>query len=157
MLLFLTREAFWRRSIEERRWDEGEPVLYMFSEFRFCQNTRGDVTESAGEVWNGDESLLSADFLEGDIWFQLGELRLLSVGEISDRGRGWGRLGAFVGDAFGGVLPFVMRNGCTGSDDISIETGLVNPCNQVRLGRGHIGTQVDQHKGRCDSGEECND
>lgn len=126
-------------------------------------------------------SLIIPQTLEGDIWFQLGELRLLSVGEISDRGRGWGRLGAFVGDAFGGVLPFVMRNGCTcrenaevsccvapaepalgvvgrtGSDDISIETGLVNPCNQVRLGRGHIGTQVDQHKGRCDSGEECND
>lgn len=126
-------------------------------------------------------SLSIPQTLVGAIWFQLGELRLLSVGEISDRGRGWGGLGAFVGDEFGGVLPFVMRNGCTcrenaevsccvvlaeptlggvgrtGSDDISIETGLVNPCNQVRLGRGHIGTQVDQHKGRCDSGEECND
>lgn len=126
-------------------------------------------------------SLSIPQTLVGDIWFQLGELRLLSVGEISDRGRGWERLGAFVGDEFGGVLPLVMRNGCTcrenaevsccvvlaeptlggvgrtGSDDISIETGLVNPCNQVGLGRGHIGTQVDQHRGRCDSGEECND
>ena len=62
MLLFLTREAFWCRSIEERRVGVGEPLPYMFSEFRFCQKTRGDVTESAGEDWNGDESLLSVDF-----------------------------------------------------------------------------------------------
>lgn len=64
--------------------------------------------------------MLSVDFLVGDIWFQLGELRLLSVGESSERGRGWGRLDVVFGGDEPGV-PFAMRNGCTGSDDISIE------------------------------------
>lgn len=60
MLLFFTREALWRRSIEERRFGDGEPERApwsMFSALRFCQNIRGEVLESKGEDWNGEESL----------------------------------------------------------------------------------------------------
>lgn len=68
MLLFLTREALWRRSIEERRVGEGEPdrpyrLLFsalMESKLRFCQKTRGEVALllSSGDDWNGEESVL---------------------------------------------------------------------------------------------------
>lgn len=59
MLLFLTREAFWRRSIELRRVGEGDPrPMALFSEFLFCQNRRGEVVPSIGELWNGEESVL---------------------------------------------------------------------------------------------------
>lgn len=62
MLLFLTREAFCRRSREDRRQGDGELVLLLklFSELklRFCQNMRGDVVvPSKGDDWNGDESV----------------------------------------------------------------------------------------------------
>lgn len=62
MLLFLTREAFCRRSIDDRRVGDGDPerpLSGMFSELklRFCQNKRGDVVPSSGEDWNGDESV----------------------------------------------------------------------------------------------------
>lgn len=63
MLLFLTRDAFWRRSIEERRLGDGDPVRpKWFSEFRFCQKSRGDDTGSSGEDWNGEESKLWLPF-----------------------------------------------------------------------------------------------
>jgi hypothetical protein len=61
MLLFLTRDAFCRRSIEERRVGEGDPDLVpkgVFSELkpRFCQKRRGDVVLlSSGDDWKGDE------------------------------------------------------------------------------------------------------
>ena len=62
MLLFLTREAFCKRSMEERRVGEGDPeraLSGVFSELklRFCQKSRGDVVPSMGEDWNGDESV----------------------------------------------------------------------------------------------------
>jgi hypothetical protein len=61
MLLFLTREAFCRRSIEERRVGDGEPERpsWLFSELklRFCQKRRGEVAVSKGDDWNGDESV----------------------------------------------------------------------------------------------------
>ncbi len=67
MLLFFTREALWSLSMEERRWGEGEVVVWpppygTVSELRFCQNSLGEEPESTGDDWNGDESLLSADF-----------------------------------------------------------------------------------------------
>jgi hypothetical protein len=95
---------------------DGEPVRPPYREFsvlRFCQNMRGEVTDSMGEDWKGDESVLMDIFLGGDARCQLGEFRLFSVGEISDSGRGVPLLGAFVGD---GLLLFAMRKGCTGSD-----------------------------------------
>lgn len=61
MLLFLTREAFWRRSMDERRCDDGDPGPKMFSVLRFCQNRRGEVT-SEGEDWKGEESGFPGDF-----------------------------------------------------------------------------------------------
>lgn len=45
------------------------------------------------------------------MWCQLGELRRLSVGESSDKGRGR-PLAIFVGDDLG-VAPLAMRRGCT--------------------------------------------
>jgi len=66
MLLFLTRDAFCSRSMEERRFGDGEPdrtPYKRFSVFRFCQNTRGEVVVSGGDDWNGDESVLSVVFL----------------------------------------------------------------------------------------------
>jgi hypothetical protein len=65
MLLFLTRDAFCRRSIEERRVGDGEPLRppwKVFSLLRFCQNMRGDETVSRGDDWNGEESLFNAAF-----------------------------------------------------------------------------------------------
>jgi hypothetical protein len=44
------------------------------------------------------------------VWFQLGEFRRFSVGEISDRGRGIA-LAAFAGEGI--VLLFETRSGCT--------------------------------------------
>lgn len=60
ILLFLTRDAFCRRSMDERRVGDValEPYL-LFSLFLFCQNNRG---EDLGELWNGEESLFSAIF-----------------------------------------------------------------------------------------------
>lgn len=60
MLLFLTRDALWRRSMEERRFGDGEPERppwSIFSVLRFFQKRRGEVEESRGEDWNGEESL----------------------------------------------------------------------------------------------------
>jgi hypothetical protein len=52
--------------MEERRTGDGDPDRppYMFSELtlRFCQKSLGDVVVSAGDDWNGDESVLSASF-----------------------------------------------------------------------------------------------
>jgi len=69
MLLFLTREAFCKRSMDERRQGDGEPECpsKLFSELklRFCQNMRGEVVvPSMGDDWNGDESV-SAIFWRG--------------------------------------------------------------------------------------------
>ena len=70
MLLFLTREAFCSRSMEERRTGDGDPdrpEYKLFSEFvvfLFCQNIRGEVVLSRGEDWNGEESVLRASFCE---------------------------------------------------------------------------------------------
>jgi len=60
MLLFRTREALWRRSIEDRRVGDVDPErapANMFSALRFCQKRRGEVAESRGDDWNGEESL----------------------------------------------------------------------------------------------------
>jgi hypothetical protein len=48
------------------------------------------VTDSRGDDWNGDESVCRVDFFGDPVAeaFQLGELRLCAVGEISVRGRG---------------------------------------------------------------------
>ena len=77
MLLFLTRDARCRRSIEERRVGEGDVSLPtntpLFSELnrfgvagsRPCQKSRGEELPSEalkGDDWNGDESALSAIF-----------------------------------------------------------------------------------------------
>lgn len=69
MLLFLTREAFCNRSIEERRVGDGDDslpanrfsVLIRFGVVgeRPFQNNRGDELPSGslkGDDWNGDES-----------------------------------------------------------------------------------------------------
>lgn len=138
MLLFLTREAFCRRSMDDRRVGEGDPERALngvFSELklRFCQNRRGDVAPSSGDDWNGDESVLRFIFccvlvsneqifhhqeeqerqwvcltLEG--WFQLGELRRFSIGDSSDSGRGTG-FAIFAGDDVGVSLD--SRSGWT--------------------------------------------
>lgn len=75
MLLFLTRDAFCRRSMEERRTGEGDPVRLsrLFSELkRVCQNTRGEVALSMGDMgddWKGEESVFRGDILDclGDV------------------------------------------------------------------------------------------
>lgn len=70
MLLFLTRDAFCRRSMEERRTGEGDPVRLsrLFSELkRVCQNTRGEVALSTGDMgddWKGEESVFRGDILD---------------------------------------------------------------------------------------------
>lgn len=137
MVLFLTREAFCRRSMEERRVGEGEAVagpyrLVTSAELRFCQKRRvvfGVALPSSGDGWNGDESVLTVIFCRraacvssgvlpgmrdgGETgptladWFQLGELRRFSVAEISDSGR---ELALLVGE--GAVWPLEMRSGC---------------------------------------------
>lgn len=71
MLLFLTREALCRRSMEVRRVGEGEPwrppykplfSVLMESRLRFCQKSLGDVVVSSGDDWNGEESVLRVIF-----------------------------------------------------------------------------------------------
>jgi hypothetical protein len=119
MLLFLTRDAFCRRSMEDRRHGVGEPERprWLFSELklRFCQNMRGDVVVfSKGDDWNGDESV-SVIFLV--VWFQLGEFRRFSVGDSSESGRG-SALRSFAGDAM--VLLLDRRRGCTGSSEVML-------------------------------------
>ncbi len=99
---------------------------------------------SKGEDWKGDESvrvifwhvaqqesvwLRPLGYLaEGDgegecgaracltfvVWFQLGEFRRFSVGEISERARG-NALGAFAGDDM--VLFLERRRGCTWEEE----------------------------------------
>lgn len=69
MLLFLTREALCRRSMDDRRVGEGDPDRApkgLFSELtpRFCQKRRGEVVPSRGDDWNGDESVFNVIFLE---------------------------------------------------------------------------------------------
>jgi hypothetical protein len=62
ILLFLTREAFCKRSMEERREVDGDPRLFSELKLRFCQKRRGEVVPfSKGDDWNGDESV-SASF-----------------------------------------------------------------------------------------------
>jgi hypothetical protein len=126
-LLFLTRDAFCNRSIEDRRVGEGEDSLPPYKSFsdlkrlgvagsRPCQNSRGDESADGlkGDVWNGDESMLSCVFCTHqsvpslgmsqkpraiggkftlDGCGKLGEFLRISVGPSSDRGRG-----SFVGD-----------------------------------------------------------
>lgn len=76
MLLFLTREARWSLSIDDRLVGDGDNSLFPntpFSEMnrlgvagsRPCQNNRGDEFPSdalKGEDWNGDESIFIAIF-----------------------------------------------------------------------------------------------
>lgn len=103
--------------MEERRVGEGEPPFRppyrSFSGcllvLRVCQKSRGEVAFSSGDDWNGDESVVFRPrpiFLF--VWFQLGELRLFSVVDISESGRGWPSFLVGVGGA-----PFLeMRSGC---------------------------------------------
>jgi hypothetical protein len=65
ILLFLTRDAFCRRSIEDLLVGDGDPVrpIREFSVLRVCQNIRGEAVFSSGDDWNGDESVFRADFL----------------------------------------------------------------------------------------------
>lgn len=90
---------------------------------------------SRGDDWNGDESVFRAAFCKtvsvviwesawkllhstrpaltlGDVavWCQLGEFRLFSMGDISDKGRDIA-LADFVGDDAG--VPLLMRSGWT--------------------------------------------
>lgn len=44
------------------------------------------MAPSSGDDWNGEESVLSVIFLV--VWFQLGEFRRFSVGDISVNARG---------------------------------------------------------------------
>lgn len=124
MLLFLTRDAFCRRSMEERRTGEGDPVRLsrLFSELkRVCQNTRGEVALSTGDMgddWKGEESVFRGDILDfACAWLEPGEFLLCSVGEISDSGRG---IALCVLDGIGIVLPLERRRGCTGSSDAMV-------------------------------------
>lgn len=70
MLLFLTRDAFCRRSIEERRTGEGDPVRLsrLFSELkRVRQNACGEVALSMGDMGDdgkGEESVFRGDILD---------------------------------------------------------------------------------------------
>lgn len=133
MLLFLTREAFCRRSREERRvgdGDEGAPKLFSELKLLFCQNILGEVVVlSKGDDWNGDESVrdifcgrtnkqtrrsvnakqtLASPCLTLVVWFQLGEFRRFSVGDISESGRGMLLLAGV-----GMVLDLDSRSGCS--------------------------------------------
>lgn len=52
--------------MEDRRFgdgDEAPPPYRKDSELRFCQNIRGEVMDSTGEDWNGEESGFCKDFL----------------------------------------------------------------------------------------------
>lgn len=59
IVLFFTREAFCRRSIEERRVGEMESRSLLL---RLCQKSLGELVLSSGEDWNGDESVLRPIF-----------------------------------------------------------------------------------------------
>lgn len=104
----------------------------MESRLRFCQNSLGDVVVSSGDDWNGEESVLRVIFytiavsgnsgrglclrhdpltLEGCL--KLGEFRLRSEGESSERGRGMPVLALVGGGDPGVLLPLLMRKGCT--------------------------------------------
>lgn len=95
--------------MELRRVGEGEPRPKTFSVFLVCQNRRGEVALSSGELWNGEESVSRPIFLGGE--FQLGEFRRFSDGEISERGRGEA-LDMFAVEA---KLFLANRRGCTES------------------------------------------
>lgn len=56
------------------------------------------------------------------VWFQLGELRRFSEGEISESGRGMA-LALFTGDDIG-VTFLEMRNGCTCGLQLVLHSGL---------------------------------
>lgn len=107
--------------MEERRFGDGEPERppwSIFSVLRFFQKRRGEVEESRGEDWNGEESLPgSAAFLE-EFVCQLGEFRLFSLGEISLKGRGKLLAIFLVGEEAGVFLE--IRRGCTGSEAMVI-------------------------------------
>jgi hypothetical protein len=90
MLLFLTRDARWSRSIDDRRVGEGEvsrPAnTPLFSELkrlgvagsRPCQKSRGDELPSEalkGDDWNGDESTLGINFYEVQVSILFSERR----------------------------------------------------------------------------------
>lgn len=60
ILLFLTRDAFCKRSMDWRRLGDVALEPYPpFSLFLFCQNSRGEAFASEGELWNGEESAFS--------------------------------------------------------------------------------------------------
>lgn len=61
---------------------------------------------------------MARDCLTLVVWFQLGEFRRFSVGEISESGRGIA-LGAFAGE--GMVLLFERRRGCTWRRHVRID------------------------------------
>lgn len=139
MLLFLTRDARLRFSIEERLAGDGEVSLgSRFSALNFvgdagsllCQNPLGEFEANGevlnlsakGEVSNGEES--SSCFCRLDqhhhstpcqrlltfvFWFQLGEFRRRSIGLSSASGRWMGACFILVGDDEG--VPLWMRNG----------------------------------------------
>ncbi len=67
MLLFLTRDAFCRRSTDGRRVGDGDPERPPRAKFSvsvpfFCQKSLGEAALSAGDDWKGDESVLRASF-----------------------------------------------------------------------------------------------
>jgi len=80
MLLFLTREAFCKRSMEERRCEEGEcSSSKAFSEFtnrvgevgsRSCQKACGETAFWKGDELNGEDSRSNNIFCVGD-WSML--------------------------------------------------------------------------------------
>ena len=65
-MLFLTRDAFCRRSMEVRRTgdDEPEPPPYraLSRLFLLCQKLRGEALVSRGDDWKGEESMVREAF-----------------------------------------------------------------------------------------------
>jgi hypothetical protein len=76
--------------MEERRWGEGDvaewpPSYGTLSELRFCQKSLGEEPESTGDDWNGDESLLSADFYNA-VQIEVSQVRRRATAEKEKQG-----------------------------------------------------------------------